>query len=198
MRHAIGLGGFGPDRSGVIVRRRQARIEVWASRDGRHKYRENPIIFSIAFSFTINCYLRSTLDDLLILSPIDTYVFRLHRVLHLLLAFPFFASHSSFAQPLTIDIRPLARRVIRRVTHEEVCASDSSALFLGLPNTLQILSFLPLVPYAEESFTYQGSCISLFAFIDASDPSFLSESHVRGRVSPIKVFASDSKHHSCL
>lgn len=113
MRHAIGLGGFRSDRSGVIVRRKQAKTEVWASRDKKQEYRKNPNVFSIVFSFTTNCYLRSTLEDLLILSPINTYVFRLYKVMHLLLVFSFFASHSSLAQLLPIALRPLARRVIR-------------------------------------------------------------------------------------
>lgn len=43
-----------------------------------------------------------------------------------------------------------------RVTYQEVHASDSSALLLGLPTTLQISSSLPSVSYAGESFTYQG------------------------------------------
>lgn len=46
-----------------------------------------------------------------------------------------------------------------RVTYQEVYASDSLALFPVLPTALQILSFSPLVPYAEESFTYQSSRI---------------------------------------
>lgn len=54
MRHAISLKGFGLDRSGAIVRKRQARIEIWALRDKKYKYRKNSIVFLIAFSLTIN------------------------------------------------------------------------------------------------------------------------------------------------
>ena len=51
-----------------------------------------------------------------------------------------------------------------RVTYHEVHASDSSALLHGLPTTLQILSFLPSVPYAGESFTYQSLRIWFYGY----------------------------------
>ena len=86
-----------------------------------------------------------------------------------------------------------------RVSPIKVHASDVLALLFGPWTILQTSSFLPLVSYAGESFTYQGLRIRFhdFCYLDLgllyrSHPSCLHQHLMRERFSPIKIHASDS------